>query len=296
MNQALDIIICTFNREKLLRDCLRSLQCQKTDIHLWKIIIVNNSNTQFCEATNLVLQKSTNIKTTHESQPGLSVARNAGISLSQAPWIAFLDDDAIVPDDYVSKILNIIKEREFDCFGGHIKSWWKYGQPRWLDDDFGSKPALKQSRSIIYNDFNWGSNIIINRKALEEVGNFPTYIGMKGKKLGYAAENIVQSKLRDKGFKIGYDPELYIEHVVMPQKLKLNWHLKSAYATGRDGRRVFQDQYGIKGFARSLKNCVSRPVKSLYFLITKQHFYWENAVLESLRPYFLFLGKLRSLM
>jgi len=162
------------------------------------------------------------------------------------------------------------------------------------DEEYGSKPQLKNHAGIINEGYNWGSNIIIKRSALVHVGGFPAYIGMKGHHLGYAAENIVQMKLRDKGYSIGYDPDLYIEHVVMAPKLKLSWHLKSAYATGRDGRTVFPDQYSAIGMIRSFKNCFSRPVKALWYLLIKKDYYWENAFLESAKPWYLFGGKVFS--
>ena len=142
---------------------------------------------------------------------------------------------------------------------------------------------------------NWGSNIIIRKSSLLAIGNFPTEIGMRGDKLGYAAENIVQDRLRQDGYSIGYDPDLHVDHVVMSQKLKLKWHLKSTYATGRDGKTVYPDQYGIVGMALSFKNCISRPLKSIIFFLTKKEYYWEQVYLESVKPYYLLAGKVRSL-
>lgn len=296
MTTILDIIICTYEREELLIDCLSSLIEQDVTTDLWNILIVNNSNRPFTDATVNHIAQVSNATTIHEKKAGLSQARNTGIANSTSPWIAFLDDDAKVPTTYVSQIRSIIEQEDFDCFGGHINSWWRYGKPRWLDQSFGSKPILRKDRGEIIDQYNWGSNIVINRNALNVVGNFPNYIGMKGKKLGYAAENIVQINLREKGYKIGYDPNLYINHVVMPQKLQMMWHLKSAYSTGRDGKAVFKHQYGLRGFLKSLKNCISRPAKSKWKYATRSDFYWENLILESLKPYFLIAGKLRSLL
>jgi len=229
-------------------------------------------------------------------KPGLSLARNAAIHKSNATWLAFLDDDARVPEDYISKIHSIIEEAKFDCFGGGIRSWWYYGRPKWLDESFGSKPDLSNYRSVISEGFNWGSNIVIKKNALEDVGGFPEYIGMKGEELGYSAENIVQIKLREKGYQIGYDPDLYINHVIAKQKLKLSWHVKAAYATGRDGKTVFPEQYGWKGMLKSAKQCVSRPAKGLLQWMTEAKFSWQRMYLEIMIPWALFVGKVRSLI
>ena len=117
---------------------------------------------------------------------------------------------------------------------------------------------------------------------------------MKGKQLGYSAENIVQDRLRAAGYIIGYDPHLYVDHLVLPQKLKFGWHLQSAYATGRDGRTTFPDQYALFGMMKSLKNCVSRPVKAIIFWISRPQTHPLAILLEVTKPYALLLGKLIS--
>ena len=231
----------------------------------YTITIVNNAPQALSEKVHQALSTYDHVHVIHEKKAGLSIARNTGITFVNGDWLAFIDDDALVPDDYIRRIGDIIHEETWDCFGGHINSWWKYERPDWLHEEFGSKPKLSRHRIVLSDKYNWGSNIIIRRDCLIRVGKFPDKIGMKGKQLGYAAENIVQDKLRDQGYTIGYDPQLYVDHLVLPQKLKLGWHIKSAYATGRDGRSVFPDQYDWKGMLVSAKNCISRPLKAVGF-------------------------------
>ena len=295
MSRKLDIVICTYQREELLLDGIHALSEQSKAPTDWGIILVNNAPTSLSPQTLEVVSQYDYLTVVNETKPGLSNARNTGIKNSSASWLAFLDDDAKVPSTYVKQIFQIIDQETWDCFGGHILSWWRYGKPRWLKDDFGSKPILSESRIKLPHQHNWGSNIIIRKSALLSIGSFPASIGMKGTKLGYAAENIVQDKLRERGYTIGYDPDLVVDHVVMKQKLKLDWHLKSAYATGRDGRVVYPHQYGWMGILKSIKNCLSRPVKSMFFLISRKDYYWENAFLESVKPIYLLAGKIRSL-
>lgn len=230
----------------------------------------------------------------HEQRPGLSHARNSGITSVNGDWVALVDDDALVPTNYVAQIGRIIAEESWDCFGGHINSWWKYGKPDWLHEEFGAKPKLSRDRMILTEKYNWGSNIIIKKSCLEAVDLFPVQIGMKGKQLGYSAENIVQDRLRRKGYIIGYDPDLYIDHLVLPQKLKFGWHLKSAYATGRDGRTTFSDQYAWQGMLVSVKNCISRPTKALLFWLRHPRSHPKAILLEVAKPYALLFGKLAS--
>ena len=294
MGHTLDILICTFEREELLQDCISSLLLQDTIRMDWGIIIVNNSPKDFSQNLLNFLHGIQKLKIIREEETGLSNARNTGIKTSESAWVGFLDDDAVVPSDYIDKALEIIKEEEFDCFGGHIESKWKYGRPRWLSEDFGSKPRLRKSRGILESGYNWGSNILIRRSALQDIGGFPDQIGLMGQRLGYGAENIVQIKLKEHSYKIGYDPKFSVQHVVMPQKLKLRWHIRSSFVTGRDGRHIFKDQYGFYGFIISLKNCFSRPAKALVNFLSLKDYYWEHMIVETGKAFALLLGKLYS--
>ncbi len=292
---SLSIVICTYDRVDILYDCIASIYKSIGDRYQdqCEVIIVNN-HPDSQESLLEVLSPFVSLKIITESSPGLSMARNAGIRQAKNPWIAFIDDDALVPEDYISRAMDIIEYESYDCFGGHIKSWWKYPRPRWLDDSFGSKPALRTQRDILQNEeYNWGSNIVIKKAALDDIGGFPTHIGMKGKKIGYAAENIVQDQLRAKGYTIGYDPKLSIDHLVLPAKLKLSWHIRSAYATARDGREVFPDDYTLLGYLKTIRRIIAAPVKGL-FKLTKTGYFWENWVLESLKPWAQLVGKMRS--
>lgn len=296
MSHKLDIVICTFNREEELKDCLTSLSDQKTMDQHWGLILVNNYPKPISQSVHEVLQKISDYKIYDLDIPGLSKARNLAIDKSDAEWIGFLDDDAVVSSGYIKKAIEIIDSSKFDCFGGHIRSRWKYGRPGWLSRQFGTKPLLRSQAGFIEDGYNWGSNLFIKRQALEKVGKFPEHIGLSGTHLGYAAENIVQIRLREEGYKIGYVPTFEIEHTVLPHKLKMSWHLRSAYATGRDGRVVFPEQYNFSGYLKSLKSCFSAPLISFENWIVKKEEHPAKIFLEFAKAVFLLAGKLVSLL
>ncbi len=295
MNQdfELSILVCTYNRLDILGDCLRSIQKQDYEERKVEVIVVNNypSDNQRIE---VLLKEFPSFRLIYQPSPGLSKARNIGIANSLGRWIGFIDDDAILPAGFIEKALEIIEEDKFDCFGGGIASWWRYGRPRWLSEDYGSKPKILTHRGQLINQqFNWGSNIFIRKVALDDVGGFPENIGMKGNKIGYAAENLVQIKLRAKGYILGFDPTLEVDHLVNKHKLRLKWHIKSAYATARDGRDVYPIDYTLSGYCKTLRRLIAAPIKGI-FQLASTNYYWENWILDTCIPWAQLLGKLRS--
>lgn len=291
----LSLIICTYDRVELLQSCISSIMeaVQPIPTDLYEIIVVNNHPESHTELISALAQHE-DIRITRQPTAGLSLARNTGIQHATGDWLGFLDDDAIVPQDFVGRAIEIIDHHDFDCFGGGIDSWWKYPKPRWMSATYGSKPPLRPTVGLLNpNEYNWGSNILIRSEALEQIGGFPSNIGMKGKRIGYAAENIVQDKMRSYGYLIGYDPNLSILHLVGQAKLSLSWQIRAAYATARDGYTTFPQDYNATGLIKTCRRIVSAPIKGL-FLLAQSEYYWENWVLDTLIPWAQILGKLTA--
>ena len=99
-NPSLSIIIVAFNTNQLLIDCIESLKNQ--DNKNFEIIVVDNGQNE------QVLEKLLSYQILYIRNPYnfiLSEGRNIGTHFAKAKIISFLDDDAVVPDNYVSSIL-----------------------------------------------------------------------------------------------------------------------------------------------------------------------------------------------
>ena len=291
----LSLIICTYNRVELLTECISSINQALKSIppDVYEVIVVNNHPNTHQQLTS-ALGDHTEIKIVSEPTAGLSIARNTGVDNSSGLWLGFLDDDPIVPNDFIHRALEIIDQHDFDCFGGGIESWWKYPKPRWMSQNYGSKPPLRVDVGLLNSkEYNWGSNIFLKSDALARVGGFPINIGMKGKRIGYAAENIVQDKMRAHGYLIGYDPNLSILHLVMEQKLSLFWHIRAAYATARDGYTTFPKDYEAAGMIKTLRRIAAAPIKGIFQLF-QPDYYMENWLLDTITPWAQLFGKIRA--
>ena len=294
-SKILTIIICTYNRNNILRLCLNSISAQSINPINFNVVIVNNYDCPKVSAEiRTLIIGSPNISLVEEKRAGLSIARNSGAYFSKTKWVAYLDDDCIVPEDFVEKALDIIKWDKYDCFGGHINSWWHYSKPRWMKPTFGTKPKLSDQEVVLKEDYNWGGNIFFKKEMLLAIGGFDEDIGMKKNKIGYSAENRVQIKMKEIGHRIGYILSLSVNHLVAPHKYKLLWHIKAAYAEGRDGKTVFPEQYTSSKLLKDFLRLPLTEALSIYKWATLSNYYWENLFLDVFKPIFLLLGKLRA--
>lgn len=89
-----------YNVERYLEECVDSLLAQ-TYPNI-EIILVNDGSTDNCgQICDTLSQRHANISVVHQKNAGLPFARNAGFSLANGEYFAFVDpDDAILADMY----------------------------------------------------------------------------------------------------------------------------------------------------------------------------------------------------
>lgn len=121
----LAVVICTFHREALLRQCLLTLLAQERPAHLAvEILVVDNSDNGSARAVVEVLQSDSPLPLRRiEAHPAnISVARNAGVAASDADWIAFLDDDQDPAPDWLNTIGKAIATSPADVVFGRVEA------------------------------------------------------------------------------------------------------------------------------------------------------------------------------
>lgn len=113
----ISVIIPVYNVETQLRKCADSILAQ-TYPNIEMILVDDGStdrSTSICDSYDA----DARVKVIHQSNGGLSSARNAGIDASSGDYIGFVDsDDFIAPDMYESLYRMIRdKERAIGCIG-----------------------------------------------------------------------------------------------------------------------------------------------------------------------------------
>ena len=114
------IVVCTFNRADLLRQTLMSLQQQRIPGRHFEIVIIDDGST---DATSEVVEQalrrsSVVIRYVKQANAGIGNARNRGLEEARAPWVAFIDDDEVASDNWLSELLAVAETEDADCVGG----------------------------------------------------------------------------------------------------------------------------------------------------------------------------------
>ena len=96
-NIFISIIVPVYNVERYLRECLDSIV--RLEEFSWEAILIDDGSTDSSGAIcDEYAEKNHKFKVVHQSNRGVSVARNIGIELAQGDWVWFVDsDDIIIP-------------------------------------------------------------------------------------------------------------------------------------------------------------------------------------------------------
>ena len=101
------VVIVTYNREKLLRECIRQVEVQTVPAN--KIVIVNNAST---DGTAAYLSRLTAMGKYHIINCTKNIGGAGGFAMGlskivsyDVDCILFIDDDAMLSPDYMKKLL-----------------------------------------------------------------------------------------------------------------------------------------------------------------------------------------------
>ena len=118
----ISVILCSYNREKYLNNCIDSVINQT--FQNWELVIVDDgSQDNTFEIVNSYLQKFTNIRYLKHQNKKLGYAKNVGIQASFGKYITFIDsDDAYKPGHLQSRLEYMQAHPEIDLIEGGFAS------------------------------------------------------------------------------------------------------------------------------------------------------------------------------
>ncbi|MGQ9460513.1 MAG: glycosyltransferase family 2 protein [Candidatus Bathyarchaeaceae archaeon] len=112
----ISVIVCTKNRVQELIGCIKSVLAQSLSPD--ELIIVDAGDT---EKAHLKIKeefpKDSRFKYIH-TKPGLTYARNTGVSNSSGNIIFFLDDDVVLDKDFIKEIVKVFEKDSEKKIGG----------------------------------------------------------------------------------------------------------------------------------------------------------------------------------
>ena len=246
MEPDISVIICTYNREQYLVEAMQSLVEQDFDKARFEVIVVNNNSKDDTERVckNFIASHpECQIYYYNETEQGSSPARNKGARHAKGSLLIFMDDDAIAEKDFLKNGWQFHSANPaIHGFGGRIIARYIPAEPKWMSHyvsalvgNFDYAPIVTE---FIPNKYPLESNMAITKKAFDEIGGFNIALpGVKGNlRIGGEGKDLY-FRLKEKGQRVFYVPDMIVHHVVEVNKLDNEYLYRVASGIGRGERQ-----------------------------------------------------------
>lgn len=116
----ISVIVPVYNTDNYLIECLDSIINQTyNDL---EIILIDDGSTdnssRICDEYD---SKYANVRVVHKENEGVSVARNLGIEISNGEYIAFVDSDDVIDDNYFENLLTALLQTDSEISACALK-------------------------------------------------------------------------------------------------------------------------------------------------------------------------------
>ena len=234
-NPEISVVICAYNRAKLIQVSLNAFTKQTISSDRFEVIIIDNNSTdgtdKICKnfiASNPLL----NAKYFLETQQGLPSARNRGIKESAGKLIVFIDDDAEVAENYLEEAIIFFKTHtNISAMGGKIIPVYETGkEPEWLSKnlwrmfaitDYGNK--IKKYPITKYPP---GCSMAFRKEVFNTIGVFDTGLHMR------CDDKYIFQRLKAHNKSFLYYPKFVLKHYIDKNRVSFEAMKKTSLIVG----------------------------------------------------------------
>ena len=245
------ILICTWNRARLLDETLASLAGMNVSSTIrWEVVVVDNNST---DGTRAVVERHAGsfpspLRYIFESRQGKSFAMNAGLRRPLRSIIAFADDDVRVDPHWLTSCADAFREHPATSYvGGPVDPIWEVPCPPWFEQtgrilwgplailDYGDEPFVFEERHKVP----LGANFAVRRALLEAVGGFDPALGRNGDTvlLGQELPEFF-ARARRVHARGRYVPRMRVHHHVPARRLRPEYFRRWWYGKGISRARM----------------------------------------------------------
>lgn len=172
----ISVIVCAYNEEKYIKDCLASI-LKNPPADLLEVIVVDNGSTD--GTAEIAGGFKGLVRVVREPRKGLTRARQKGLLEAKGDVLAFVDADARIPENWFEVLRReFARDNNLVCLSGPYRLYD-------LHNSSWSLPVLIWIYITIIADFFggntiYGGNFAAKKSALDTIGGFDTAIAFYG--------------------------------------------------------------------------------------------------------------------
>ena len=219
----ISVIVPIYNVEKYLPKCIESI-INQTYTNL-EIILVDDGSPDNCGLIcDEYAQKDNRIKVVHKTNGGVSSARNTGLDIANGEWIAFVDSDDFIDNNYCQEF--IIHQEQADIIMSDSEQYSGLHLINDIKENYYSYQTLQQPVRKIYKseiisnirfdeNLNCGEDIIFNLALLQNIEKI-FCISYDGYHINYNPTSITRQRLNKYDFRLDEEYQRYWGGILDP--------------------------------------------------------------------------------
>jgi glycosyltransferase involved in cell wall biosynthesis len=259
LSGTITVAICTLDRATVLAGCLDALASPSPLPPGVDVLVVDNGST---DDTGEVVAAHPCARRVVEPARGLSHARNTALREAQGDVVAFLDDDARPAPGWAEALVAAAARWPgAGAIGGPVVLEWLAPRPGWLGPElerwYSGRDLGAGARLLDDDEQPVGANLAVRRAAAVDVGGFAPELGRVGASLGSEEEVDLLRRLRAAGWDVAWEPAAPVRHLVDPERMRVRWLLRRAWAQGRSDA-VVAERRGLPPASRTRPAAVLR--------------------------------------
>jgi GT2 family glycosyltransferase len=193
------VVVCTYNGGRTLERCLDSLL--DIDYPDYEVIVVDDGS---IDDTRDIVSRFPGIKTIHQANRGLGVARNVGLSVATGSIVAYTDSDCCADRDWLTQLVSQLGRSDAAAVGGPNLT----PEDGWLAACVAASPG--QPTHVLVSDqvaeHIPGCNMAFHREALAAINGFDPQFSKAGDDVD------ICWRLQQAGFWITFAPGALVWH------------------------------------------------------------------------------------
>ncbi len=234
---SIDVVICTFDNAGLLDRTLEALQTQSVSAGVdWRILVVDNNCTD--ETPAVVARRSLSspvpLRRVAEPVQGLTPARVCGVRNTSAAWIAFVDDDCLLADDWIEQAARFAREHpECGAFGGRILLQWEVPPPASIVKFPFAFAGKNHGDTAKRRPWVAGAGMVVRREAIEACGWVDEQFleDRVGKRPLSGGDMEIALRIAA-GFEVWYNPLCSLRHLIPARRMSREYLRRILFELG----------------------------------------------------------------